>query len=194
MSECNKKVRELLQICLGQKCINYLANFCLFISTSSQNKKCINYLTKFRLLKRFLFLYTINNLIITILANLHYYKNCINYNILKHAPSKWAMNKPKEYIDQSNDIHTKEMDDSIFLQALVGIKENSLKNKIENTNSENDENDYLNIIKYSSYYEADKFKNHIQNYQTKNYFNVLSSNIQCINSKFNELKIFTEEL
>ncbi len=33
------------------------------------------------------------------------------------------------------------MDDSIFLQALDGIKENSLKvNKIETTNSENDEN------------------------------------------------------
>ncbi len=32
------------------------------------------------------------------------------------------------------------MDDSIFLQALGGIKENSLKDKIETTNSENDEN------------------------------------------------------
>ncbi len=48
------------------------------------------------------------------------------------------------------------MDDSIFLQALGGIKENSLKDKIETTNSENDENDYLIIIKHSSYYDADK--------------------------------------
>ncbi len=43
VSECNKNVRELLQICLGQKCINYVAN--------SLSKKCINYLAKFRLLK-----------------------------------------------------------------------------------------------------------------------------------------------
>ncbi len=41
------------------------------------------------------------------------------------------------------------MDDSILLQVLGGIKENSLKDKIETTNLENDENDYLNIIKHS---------------------------------------------
>ncbi len=55
MSERNKKVSKLLQICLGQKCINYLANLSLFRSTSSLSKKCINYLAKFRLLKWFLF-------------------------------------------------------------------------------------------------------------------------------------------
>ncbi len=55
MSECTEEVRELLQICLGQKCINYLANFSLFRSTSSLSKKCINYVAKFRLLKWFLF-------------------------------------------------------------------------------------------------------------------------------------------
>ncbi len=94
-----KKVRELLQICLGQKCINYLANVSLFRSTISLSKKCINYLAKFILLNKwFLFLYTINSLIITILANLDYHKNCINSNICKHVPSKWAMYKPYIFI------------------------------------------------------------------------------------------------
>ncbi len=59
------------------------------------------------------------------------------------------------------------LDDTIFLQTLDGIIEISLKDKIETTNSENDENDYLNIIKHSSYFDADKFKNHIKNYNTK---------------------------
>ncbi len=89
--------------------------------------------------------------------------------------------------------NTIKIDDNIFLQGLVGVKENSLKDKIETANLENDENEYLNIIKHSSYYgDIDNFKNYIKNY--KMVIIVLSSNIQCINSKFNELNIFVEEL
>ncbi len=58
----------------------------------------------------------------------------------------------------------------------------------------NPENEYLNIIKHSSYYDTEKCHSHIKNYKNKNCFNMLSSNIQCLNSKFNELKIFIEEL
>ncbi len=47
------------------------------------------------------------------------------------------------------------MDDNIFLQALGGVKENSLKDKIETAHPENDENEYLNIIKH--YYDTEKF-------------------------------------
>ncbi len=85
-------------------------------------------------------LYTINSLIITILANLQYYKNCINSNIFKHVPSKWAMNKPHTFIYKKDILinqmiytHTHKMDDTIFLQALCDIKENSLKDIIETT-------------------------------------------------------------
>ncbi len=44
-------------------------------------------------------------------------------------------------------LSTMKMDDNIFLQVLGGVKENSLKDKIETANPENE---YLNIIKHSS--------------------------------------------
>ncbi len=74
------------------------------------------------------------------------------------------------------------MNDDTFVQALGGTNENSLKDKIEIANLENNENDHLNIIKHTSYYDTDKFKNHKSNYKNKTCFNVLSSNIQSQNS------------
>ncbi len=100
----------------------------------------------------------LNSLIITILANLHYYK--------------WAMYKPHTFIYKKDILinhmihthththtHTHKIDDTIFLQALGGIKENSLKDKIETTNSENVENGLPKYNKtFITYYDADKFK------------------------------------
>ncbi len=57
------------------------------------------------------------------------------------------------------------MDYTTFLQALCGIQENSLKDKIETNNPENDESEYLNIRKHSSNYDTEKFQNHMKNYK-----------------------------
>ena len=48
------------------------------------------------------------------------------------------------------------------------------------------------IIRHSSYFDYDKFNELIINKNDR--FSVLSTNIQSINSKFNELEAFVEEL
>ena len=47
-------------------------------------------------------------------------------------------------------------------------------------------------IRHSSYYDYDKFNELIVH--KNDHFSVLSTNIQSINSKFNELEAFVEEL
>ncbi len=52
--------------------------------------------------------------------------------------------------------------DNSFLHAFGGVESNSLNNKLESNNLENDESDQIQIICHSSYYDKIKFENLIQ--------------------------------
>ncbi len=85
-----------------------------------------------------------------------------------------------------------EITDKTYLQAMGGIETNSLIKKLESNSNENDENDQIQIIRHSSYYNKEKFENLIKS--KTNSFSILSTNIQSINSKFDELKMYIEYL
>ncbi len=58
-----------------------------------------------------------------------------------------------------------------------------------------EDNEYTNepvIISHSSYYDYDNLVSALN--KNKNQFSILSTNIQCIQTKFDELKIFIEML
>ena len=76
--------------------------------------------------------------------------------------------------------------DEAFLSYLGGNQNNLSKS----TNENNDENHKK--IQCSSYYDIDKFT--ILANSNTNSFSILSSNIQSINAKFNELEMFVEDL
>ena len=69
---------------------------------------------------------------------------------------------------------------------------NCLKNIIDQNINTDDETNTCQLIKHASYYDVEQFK-HLADIH-KDEFTVLSSNIQSINAKLNELEIFTEEL
>ncbi len=85
-----------------------------------------------------------------------------------------------------------EITNKTYLQAMGGVETNSLIKKLESNSNENDENDQIQIIRHSSYYDKEKFENLIKS--KTNSFSILSTNIQSINSKFGELKIYVEYL
>jgi len=59
-------------------------------------------------------------------------------------------------------------------------------------NNENDESDQIQIIKHSSYYDTNKLYSLIKHKKTC--FSILSTNIQSLNAKFDELTIFINDL
>ena len=75
--------------------------------------------------------------------------------------------------------------------SCLGGNQNNLSNVLS-TNENNDENHELQVIRCSSYYDIDKFT--ILANSNTNSFSILSSNIQSINAKFNELEMFLEDL
>ena len=79
--------------------------------------------------------------------------------------------------------------DETFLSYLGGINNNDLINILDANLIDNCE---PQLIRRSSYYDTDKFTELTQT--KKSSFSVLSTNIQSINSKFNELEAFIEEL
>ena len=79
--------------------------------------------------------------------------------------------------------------DETFLSYLGGINNNNLINILDTNLIDNCE---PQLIRRSSYYDSDKFTELTQT--NKSCFNVLSTHIQSINSKFNELEAFVEEL
>lgn len=79
--------------------------------------------------------------------------------------------------------------DDTFLSFLGGINNNDLINILDTNDVENYE---PQLIRRSSYYDFDKFSKLTQINTTR--FSILSTNIQSINSKFNELEAFVEEL
>ena len=79
--------------------------------------------------------------------------------------------------------------DEIFPSNLGGTENNCLSDILDMHNNEVNE---IQIIRRSSYYDYDKFKEFAK--QNKDRFNILSTNIQSINSKFSELELFVEYL
>ncbi len=82
--------------------------------------------------------------------------------------------------------------DEVFLKYQGGVENNSLINIIEPSTDTNDESEQPQIIRHSPYYDFNKLSSVLRNNQ--NSFSIFSSNIQSINAKFTELKIFIEML
>ena len=82
--------------------------------------------------------------------------------------------------------------DEQYLSYTDEIQCNCLKNSIDQNINTDDETNTCQLIKHTSYYDVEQFKHLADTH--KDEFSVLSSNIQSINAKLNELEIFTEEL
>ncbi len=82
--------------------------------------------------------------------------------------------------------------DREFLGNLGGIEKNSLLNKINPYPEENEEYEEPVIINHSSYYEHEDIINVLKKH--KKQFSIFSTNIESINSKIDELRIFVELL
>lgn len=80
--------------------------------------------------------------------------------------------------------------DRDFLQQLGGVENSSLINILEI--DENDDLNQTHILCHSPYYDFDKLTETLHN--SKNQFSILSTNIQSINAKIDELRIFVEKL
>ena len=78
-----------------------------------------------------------------------------------------------------------------YLQHYGGIHTNCLNKVLHHSDDENFDNDSLQIMKTSSYYDTDNFKS-LLNTKTNN-FGILSTNIQSVNAKLNEIEVFTQK-
>ena len=81
--------------------------------------------------------------------------------------------------------------DRAFLEFSGGLPSNSLINILELKNKRNAHNE-LQIMHQSSYFDHAKFKLFAE--RNKNNFTILSSNIQSINTKIDELVVFINDL
>ena len=82
--------------------------------------------------------------------------------------------------------------DKDFLQQFGGVEKNSFINIIESDPDENEDTDQPQIIRHSSYYD---YENLIPTLcKSKNNFSILSTNIQSINAKIDQLRIFVDIL
>ena len=79
----------------------------------------------------------------------------------------------------------------VFLSYLGGIQNSCLTNLLD-VNDNSTELNKSQLIHHSSYYDIDKF--HLLTNSKTDDFSILSSNIQSINAKFDELEIFLELL
>ena len=78
---------------------------------------------------------------------------------------------------------------NIFLSHIGGIRNNDLNNILHTNEFDSVE---LQTTRRSSYYDLDSF--HKLTSSTNKCFSILSTNIQSINAKFNELEAFVEDL
>ncbi len=79
-----------------------------------------------------------------------------------------------------------------FLQTLGIVKMNSLNMILDSNQFENDDNEYMQLMRHSLYYDKEIFGNLIHSPQKC--FSILSSNIHGIRAKFYELKISVEDI
>ncbi len=90
-------------------------------------------------------------------------------------------------------MHTTVTDlDKAFLQYVVVIINKSFVQILDADSDDNDDSNQLPIIQHSSYYDFEKFTSTLNNF--KNKFSIFSSNIQSINAKNDELRIFVKYL
>ena len=75
--------------------------------------------------------------------------------------------------------------DEQMLDYFGGLHSNSLRNIM---NIDNDNEFESSLIKQSKYYDNDSFISLLKNNDTS--LKILSSNIESINSKYNELELF----
>ena len=80
--------------------------------------------------------------------------------------------------------------DESLLSSFGGISYNSLINLLQLNSSEVGEQE-SQILKHSSYYDADQFE---LTDGCRHNFSILTLNIESINAKFDELTIYIEEL
>ena len=80
--------------------------------------------------------------------------------------------------------------DCAFLKCFGGIDNNSLNNILQGDDKTDDIQ--IEIIEHSAYYNVDMLYPTLN--EKKNCFNILSTNIESINAKFNELELFVYEL
>ena len=82
--------------------------------------------------------------------------------------------------------------DRNFLDKLGGVEQNSLLHKIDPYPEEYEENEEPVIIEHSSYHDLEDLVSIL--HKNKNQFSIFSTNIESINSKLDELKIFIDIL
>ncbi len=82
--------------------------------------------------------------------------------------------------------------DKDFLQHVGGVENNSFINILHADTDDDDNGDQPQIISHSLYYDTDNLISTLT--QNKNNFCILSTNIQSLRAKFDELNIFIEHL
>ncbi len=82
--------------------------------------------------------------------------------------------------------------DNEFLQNIGGINDNSFVKILNPEIDEDCEENCSQIINHSSYYDSGTLSSTLQT--CKNKFTILSANIQSINAKINEFRLFIESL
>ena len=83
--------------------------------------------------------------------------------------------------------------DESILRAYGGINCNSLNHILQLDNEDiGDDAIYSHMMKTSSFYDTEEFNNFVKN--NKNKFTILSTNIESVHAKFDDLAIFVEQL
>ena len=77
--------------------------------------------------------------------------------------------------------------DEMILQHFGGVENNSLDSIVESSENRDDN---IRIVQHSAYHDNEKFEHFL--YKQENQFTIFSSNINSINSKFNEILSFVE--
>ena len=78
------------------------------------------------------------------------------------------------------------------LEHFGGVNANSLCQLLNNNDDNDHQDDELNIMQISSYYDDDSLNNLFKD--TENSFSILSLNCQSINAKFDQLNIKVQQL
>ena len=78
--------------------------------------------------------------------------------------------------------------DNLFLSSFGGVTQNSLMNNLHLTHAGG--HNHLDI-KHSSYYDSDQFLKLVRTHT--NNFSILTTNIESLHSKYDELIVYIEE-
>ena len=84
------------------------------------------------------------------------------------------------------------IDDELILQSHGGVQINSLRHTLNIHNEDDDESYHIDIIKHSKYYDKETLFSTLKD--KKKCFSILSTNIESLNAKYDELDIFIEQM